>query len=432
MVIRSPFVTRQHGYSWTHCSASHRQDDKSSSWAEVAGFRQIQLLPSAPEKSPSITSEDVTHGLCRNCARRPGAQQRQGRIHGGSGEAFPALPRVPTRVRGCRPLPARLLPKLRTRMLWVLRAPCAVQGGGSGAPRGESGGYRDTRDIQGYPGSSGVPGPGRSCPSPSPCSGGSGAGSKPCPAGRALRSRSRGCRGWMLGERRPRGRGRAGLGRQPPPGLPAPRSPRQGKAGALFSGRDAGSGGWWMGSGARGPCAASVWAGTSPCQLRALGEHGTAGKSRAGVARGGGDSQWDAVMGWESPLGPAPGSGGWEHPQPRSVGHPQHLPLCQAGQTRRSGHLPLRSSGERSRAALGCGQGIGQKPFPAERGSLSSAFVTLVSLPGPAFSLLPRIALSQYCSPCVSSRLLLPPVLRAASLQTWDLDTHLPSPLWQA
>lgn len=66
-----------------------------------------------------------------------------------------------------------------------------------------------------------------------------------------------------------------------------------------------------------------------------------------------------------------------------------------ASLARRSGICPFtppEQGGEqpRHRVRQGCGQAVGQKSFPAERGSPSSAFVTLASLPG--FSLLPRIA----------------------------------------
>lgn len=73
----------------SHCSAAHREGDKGSLRAGVAGFRQIQPLRLALEQSPSISAEDTTHGWCRDCGVRLGAKQRRGRIHGSSGEAFP-------------------------------------------------------------------------------------------------------------------------------------------------------------------------------------------------------------------------------------------------------------------------------------------------------------------------------------------------------
>lgn len=114
----------------------------------------------------------------------------------------------------------------------------ALGSGGCGAARGESGGHRDPRRA----GSAALPG--AELPLPCPARGAAGPALSPAPPG--------GRCGWMRGERR---RGRAGLGRLPPPGLPAARSPRQGKAGKggaavpvqeypctvpLFSGRDAG------------------------------------------------------------------------------------------------------------------------------------------------------------------------------------------------
>lgn len=63
----------------SHCSASHREDDKGSLWTEVvAGLGQIHPLGAALEKWPSITPEEMTHGWCWLLWVAPGSKTKAG------------------------------------------------------------------------------------------------------------------------------------------------------------------------------------------------------------------------------------------------------------------------------------------------------------------------------------------------------------------